>query len=450
MSFSTAISGLNAAQNLLSVTGNNVANANTTGFKRSRSEFADIYNNSIGRVGDTTPGSGVKVARVAQLFDQGNLEYTENSLDLAMNGDGFFITGDSVDDTATRYFTRAGNFSVNKDGYLVNNLDQPLLTYEPKVEGSAEGGFNTGEFVPVKLQAMQSDPRATTSVALTFNLNSKDLGVPGTPAADGTPAVFDPKKSTTYNWASSATVYDSLGTAHTVTSYFIRNSAAKAAVVDGAGAVTTPATTEQWSIRTYLDGSEVTTVPAEIKPVFDTLGKLYSLDGTTPPTAPTTPLTFEVGPVTVDKADPLKFTYDLRNSTLQAADYNTNALTQDGAPIGNMTGIRVDTSGVIFANYSNGDSKALAKLAVARFQNQQGLTKVGNTEWTQSMQSGQAIYGEASNGSFGSITSGALENSNVDIAAQLINMIIAQQTYQANAQSITTENTITQAILNIR
>jgi flagellar hook protein FlgE len=362
-----------------------------------------------------------------------------------MNGDGFFITGDSVDDTATRYFTRAGNFSVNKDGYLVNNLDQPLLTYEPKVEGSAEGGFNTGEFVPLKLQAMQSDPRATTKVSLAFNLNSKDPNVPVTDIAN-----FDPKKSATYNWSSSATVYDSLGTAHTATSYFIRTSAAKAAVVDGAGAVTTPATTEEWSIRTYLDGSEVTTDPAEVKPVFDTLGKLYSLDGTIPPATPATPLTFKVGPVTVDKADPLNFTYDLNNSTLQAVDYNTNALTQDGSPIGNMTGIRVDTSGVIFANYSNGDSKALAKLAVARFQNQQGLTKVGNTEWTQSMQSGQAIYGEASNGSFGSITSGALENSNVDIAAQLINMIIAQQAYQANAQSITTENTITQAILNIR
>ncbi len=441
MSFSTAISGLNAAQNLLSVTGNNVANANTTGFKRSRSEFGDIYNNSISTVSDTNPGAGVKVQRVAQLFDQGNLEYTENTLDLAINGEGFFVTAQDVDNTTSRYFTRAGNFSINQKGYLVNNLDQPLLTHKPKVEGSAEGGFVTGEFQPLKLDATQSNPSATLNINLNFNLNSKDAYVPSSDIP------FDPAKPTTYNWSSTATVYDSLGQSHTATSYFVHKSAAKA------GTDTTPATTEQWEMKVYLDGKPVTTTPETIQPTFDTLGRIYSLDGvapTTPPPADKPSLKFGVGPVEIAGADPLNFSYDLTGSTFQATGYNTNGLTQDGSPIGNLTGLRVDAEGVIFANYSNGDSKALGKLSVARFQNAQGLTKVGNTEWTQSMQSGEALYGEAGTGSMGSITSGALENSNVDIAAQLVNMIIAQQAYQANAQSITTENTMTQAILNIR
>ena len=187
-------------------------------------------------------------------------------------------------------------------------------------------------------------------------------------------------------------------------------------------------------------------------PSFDANGNLVSLDGTLPdPATETLPvLSFTAGGVPILGAEPLALTYDLSGSTQQAVEFSTNGLDQNGYPIGNLTGVTVDGKGIIYATFSNGDSQAMGKVVVARFQNQQGLTKVGNTEWTQSIQSGQAIYGEAGTSSFGAIASGAIENSNVDIASQLINMIIAQQAYQANAQSITTENTITQAILNIR
>jgi len=437
MSFSTAISGLNAAQNLLSVTGNNVANANTTGFKRSRSEFGDIYNNNIYSVGDTSPGAGVKVSRVAQLFEQGNLEYTENSLDLAISGEGFFVTAAGIEDTQTRFFTRAGTFSVNKEGYVVNNLDRPLLVYPPNGDGTdLKAGFSTGEFKPLQLSSTQSNPRATTEIALRFNLNSKDSKV-------SNPATFDPVNADTYNWSSSATVYDSLGKSHTATSYFLKTADA---TTDAAG-VTTPA---RWEMRVHLDGQPLTTDPAAIQPTFDANGNIISLDGTSPAAGTTPVLTFTAGGVPIPGAEDLNIAFDLGKSTQQAVEYSTNGLNQNGFPVGNLTGINIDGKGVIFATFSNGDSQIMGKVVTARFQNQQGLNKTGNTDWTQSIRSGEAIYGEATVSSFGSITSGALENSNVDIAAQLINMIIAQQTYQANAQSITTENTMTQAILNIR
>lgn len=437
MSFSTAISGLNAAQNLLSVTGNNVANANTTGFKRSRSEFGDIYNNNIYSVGDTSPGAGVKVSRVAQLFDQGNLEYTENSLDLAISGEGFFVTAAGIEDTQTRFFTRAGTFSVNKEGYVVNNLDRPLLVYPPNGDGTdIKAGFSTGEFKPLQLSSTQSNPKATTEINLRFNLNSKDSKI-------SDPAAFEPTNADTYNWSSSATVYDSLGNSHTATSYFLKTAEA---TTDAAGA-TTPT---QWAMQVYLDGQPLTTDPADIQPTFDANGNIISLNGTAPGAGETPALTFTAGGVPVPGAEDINIKFDLGRSTQQAVEYSTNGLNQNGFPVGNLTGINVDGKGIIFATFSNGDSQIMGKVVTARFENQQGLKKVGNTDWTQSINSGEAIYGEATVSSFGGITSGALENSNVDIAAQLINMIIAQQAYQANAQSITTENTMTQAILNIR
>lgn len=473
MSFNTAISGLNAAQNMLSVTGNNVANANTTGFKKSRSEFADVYNDSVGGVSSSTPGAGVKVARDAQLFQQGNLDYTENSLDLAISGSGFFVMGDSPTDINTRFYTRAGAFNVNQDGYVVNSQNQPLLTYPPNGD-KVSAGFSTGIFQPLKLDSTQSNPKASSQVAMSFNLNSKDnksqapspdpvTGVTPPTPADATllTATFDPADATSYNWSNSATVFDSLGNAHTVSSYFVKTG-------DNDPLTNNPI----WQMHVYLDGTSsdsnmmgsavaagtlsgstgstanpadptaAATDPMTIS--FDSNGRIATLNGVT------TPLTFKTNYFSLPKTAPMQLTFDLNKSTQIASDYSTNSLTQDGLPIGNLTGVNVDASGVIFARYSNGASIPMGQAAMARFQNQGGLSKIGNTEWAETIQSGQPLYGVAGTSSFGSITSGALENSNVDIAIQLVNLIIAQQAYQANAQSITTENTLTQAILNIR
>ncbi len=469
MGFTTAISGLTAAQNMLSVASNNIANANTTGFKRSRAEFGDVYNNSIGGVTNVTPGAGVKVQRDAQIFDQGNLDYTQNSLDVAISGEGFFVMADSPTDTNNRFYTRSGAFKVNQDGYVVNNLDQPLLTYPPNGDTLA-AGFSTGVFKTLKLDSTQSNPKASTAINMSFNLNSKDTKSVATAAATATATAtettlatpFNAADSNSYNWSNSSTVYDSLGNAHTVSSYFVKTD-----VLD------TTTNNPVWEMHVYMDGTDATNndmlgaaVPttsrsgstgSTVKPAdttisattpvtisFDSNGQIATLNGNT------TPLSFKTNFFSLPKAEPMQITFDLSNSTQLSADYSTNTMSQDGLPIGNLTGVNVDASGIIFARYSNGASIPMGQAAMARFQNQDGLGKVGNTEWIQTINSGQPVYGVAGTSSFGTFTSGALENSNVDIAVQLVNLIIAQQAYQANAQGITTQNTLTQAILNIR
>ena len=199
MGFNTALTGLNAAQNMMAVTGNNIANANTIGFKKSRSEFADAYTNSMGGKASTTPGSGVQITSVAQQFSQGNMDYTDNSLDIAVNGEGFFILGDSTTDTSQRFYTRNGAFHLNEEGYAVNHLDQPLLVY-PANGDTVEDGFSTGLFSTLKLDTTKSLPRATTSIDMNITLDTNGA----IPDAAATP--FDPADPTSFTWSNSATV----------------------------------------------------------------------------------------------------------------------------------------------------------------------------------------------------------------------------------------------------
>jgi flagellar hook protein FlgE len=451
MSFSTALSGLNAASNLLAVTGNNVANANTTGFKKSRSEFADAYS-SLGGKSSVTPGSGVQVAKVAQQFSQGNLDYTDNNLDLAMSGDGFFVLGTSINDTNARFYTRAGNFHVNQDGYVVNNLDQPMLVYPPNGDTVSEG-FSTGIFQPLRLDTAQSLPKATTAIDMSITLDSRSV----TPTAE-----FNPADPTTYNWSNSSTVFDSLGNSHTVTSYFV-----KTADLDDTG-------NALWQLRTYLDGtapennmlgaavegtlgstgSTSTADPdaAAVDPItvaFDSSGRIAYVN-TPPDVGETANFEYQTNFFKIPNAEDLQFTFNLAGSTQVSTTPSTNSLTQDGLPIGNLTGVDIDKNGIVFARYSNGASIPMGEVAVARFQNPQGLTKRGDTQWAESVDSGSPINGVAGTSAFGTIKSGALESANVDLAQQLVTLIIAQQAYQANAQTISTENQLTQTILNLR
>ncbi|MDP2901549.1 MAG: flagellar hook protein FlgE [Methylovulum sp.] len=411
MSFSTALSGLNAAANNLAVTGNNIANANTTGFKKSRSEFADMYASAMAGISKTQPGMGVKIAEVAQQFNQGNLESTENSLDMAISGEGFFtLRKDPADTASATVYSRAGAFKVNKDGVVVNSAGQALLAYVP-----IGGGLFGGVPDKVYLGTGVSPPVATTQVDLRVNLNS-DSVVPAT-------TTFVPSDPTSYNNQTSATIYDSLGASHQLTTYF--------------RATSTPGT---WDAFHYIDGNSA---PVSANPstalTFDTDGNLTSggaiaLDAYTLPGS---------------SAAPLAATLDYTGSTQLAADFGVDALQQDGLAAGQLTGISIDSSGVISAKYSNDAMTPLGQVALTRFINPQGLIKLGDTNWAQSISSGLPVTGVAGTGSFGGIQSMALEQSNVDLSAQLTNLIIAQQAYQANAQTISTENTIMQTLLNI-
>jgi flagellar hook protein FlgE len=422
MSFTTALSGLNAAANNLSVTGNNIANANTTGFKESRSEFVDVYASSFAGVSKTQPGAGVRVAEVAQQFNQGNLDLTGNSLDMAINGEGFFTLSDNPADLNSLVYSRAGAFQVNKDGIVTNNQGQALLAYQPNGTTVAEG-FNAGVLTKVSLNTGAGLPVATTKVDLSVNLDANNPEITTT---------FDPLDSSTYTKQTSVTIYDSLGVSHKLTTYFV------------AGAVTPSTPTRDWTAHHYItdDPLNPVSVAAPATLTFDSAGKLttpvdgqVSLGSWSPPGS---------------SAAAITATMDYTNSTQLSSAFSVDALKQDGLAAGKLTGIATDDEGVIFARFSNGGSTPLGKVALTRFANPQRLTKLGDTSWGQSSASGVPIPGNAGEGKFGLVQSGALEQSNVDLSKQLVNLIIAQQTYQANSQTISTENSIIQTILNIR
>lgn len=431
MPFTTALSGLNAASNNLAVTGNNIANANTTGFKRSRSEFADVYATSIGGVSKIQPGAGVRVANVAQQFNQGNLNFTENNLDLAINGEAFFTLAKSPTEVNDLSYTRAGEFKLDKDGYMVNNQGSALLVYRPNGTKVSDG-FSVGVTQPVQINTLTGLPTATDEVNLAVNLNSTDTPPLVTP--------FDYTNNNTYNSQSSVTVYDSLGSPHILTTYFVKGGST--------------ATSSDWDVFHYMSEPATPNAKTQVNVAggnangsgtltFDSGGKLVS-----PPNA-----IFSLAPYTITPptgAAPITIgAMNFFGSTQVQEKFSVNEMTQNGLPAGRLTGIDIDDEGVIFARFSNGGSQTVGKVALTRFPNVNGLVKLGDTTWGQGADSGEPIRGEAGANNFGGIQSGALESSNVDLAGQLVNLIVAQQHYQANAQTITTENQIMQAILNI-
>jgi flagellar hook protein FlgE len=403
MPFRLALSGLNAAQTDLTVTANNVANVATTGFKGSRAEFADLFAATQQGVSATAIGNGVRVSDVAQQFTQGNIDFTDNSLDLAVSGQGFFI----LNDGGALSYTRSGAFQVNNQGFVVNSKQQRLQVYPPL----ANGGFNTGGLQDLSLTTGVSAPQATTAVNLTMNL----------PAAAAVPptAIFNPADPTSYNNTTSLTIYDSLGAAHTASLYFIKT---------GANA---------WNTQLYVDGTSVGN---------GALG--YSNTGAL--TAPATGNIAFPAYAPATGAAPINMTFDFGSTTQFGQNFTVNAATQDGFTTGRLIGMDIDSSGVVQARFTNGRSNALGQIALVNFANPQGLQQLGDTSWAETFASGQALRGQAGNSGFGLLQAGALEASNVDITEQLVNMITAQRNFQANAQMISTADSITQTIINIR
>jgi flagellar hook protein FlgE len=407
MSFGIALSGLNAAQNELNVTANNIANSATTGFKQSRSEFAELFAVSPVGVSSTQFGNGVKVAAVAQQFTQGNVNTTNNSLDLAISGQGFFILSDG----GASAYTRAGAFQVNDDGYVVNSQQQRLQVYPP----ASTGGFNTSATNDLRLVTSESPPSATTELETVFNLPSA-ADIPVT-----TP--FSAADETSYNFARSMTVYDSLGAAHTASMHFVKTA------------------TNEWDAHVSVDGNSLGSQHL----VYSSTGQLSSpANGQVPMPAYDAAAGLSTG------AAPINLTFDLSRSTQYGDAFSMTAITQDGYTTGRLIGIDVDSTGAVQARFTNGRASSLGQVAIASFSNPQGMQQLGNTNWGETSSSGQALNGQAGGSGFGLIQSGALEASNVDITAQLVNMITAQRNFQANAQMISTADQVTQTIINIR
>jgi flagellar hook protein FlgE len=405
MTFRLALSGLNAAQADLTVTANNIANTSTAGFKGSRAEFAELFSVSPTGTSNTATGNGVRTSNVSQQFSQGNIDFTDNSLDLAISGQGFFV----LSDNGGLAYTRAGAFQVDRDGFIVNAQNQRLQAYP----SNGNGTFNTGTLTDIQLVSGESAPNATTSADLVLNLPANAAPPPSAP--------FDPADVNTFNRATSLTTYDSLGAAHTATLYFVKDAAPNA-----------------WTTQLYVDGTPVGTAQPLQYSNVGTLVTPASGDITFPAYTPTT------------GAAPLNLTFDFSQTTQFGAQFNVSSITQDGFTTGRLIGIDIDNTGVVQARFTNGRSDPLGQVALANFANAQGLQQLGDTNFAETFTSGQAVRGQAGASGLGLIQSGALEASNVDITEQLVNMITAQRNFQANAQMISTSDAVTQTIINIR
>jgi flagellar hook protein FlgE len=404
MSFGIALSGLNAAQQDLDVTANNIANVDTTGFKSSTTEFADLFSSSQQGVSSTAVGNGTSVSEVSQQFTQGNIDSTGNNLDLAISGNGFF----TMSNNGALSYTRDGQFQEDADGYVTDSEGNRLQVYPPL----ANGGFNTGGLTSLNLTTNESAPQATTNVSLTANLPANATVPTG---------AFNPANANSYNDTTSLTTYDSLGAAHTSSLYFVKGAAANA-----------------WTVQLYVDGNAVGTPQA-----LD-----YSNTGAL--TAPASgQITFPAyTPAT--GAAPMNLTFNFANTTQDGSTFGVTANTQNGYTTGTLVGININSTGVVQAQFTNGNSVNLGQIALTNFANPQGLQQQANQSWVQTYASGAPVAGAAGAAGLGTVQSGALEESNVDITAQLVNMITAQRDFQANAQMVTTDDQITQTIIGIQ
>lgn len=423
MAFQQGLSGLNSSSKAIDVTSNNIANASTVGFKTANAQFADVYASALsGASTGLQIGIGSTVNAVRQAFTQGNLATSNNPLDLAINGNGFFRMQRNDGSVA---FTRNGQFDIDKDGFIVSAIGDKLTGFPV---ASQQGGTTVFEGQPglLRIDNANIEPRATQDigVAVVANLDSREINPtlkdPPGPAFDGT---LVPIPVSSYNATTSLNIFDSLGNAHSLTFYFVR---------------TDPAVDRTWEVYTSIDGGEATSA-----------GNLVFNDqGGFDPAAVTA---LDIGPIVLDNgAADLEFTVDLSNLTQFGSNFAVTSLTQNGYTTGQITGLVTTREGVIQGRYSNGQTKDIGKIALANFTSPNGLISLGNNLWAESPDSGQPVIGSPGSGVLGVISAGQVEESNVDLTQELVQLIVQQRNYQANAQSIRTQDQILQTLVNLR
>ena len=401
MSFQQGLSGLNAAAKNLDVIGNNVSNASTVGFKQSQAQFADVYANSLTGAGGSQVGIGTKVSQVAQQFTQGNITATNNPLDLAVNGGGFF----RMDNNGEVSYQRNGQFQLDRLGFIVNPSGGKLTGYT----ANSSGVLSTGAPSPLSINTADLVPNVTTEVNAVLNLDSRNA-VPAGP--------FDQNDPTTFNSSTAVSIYDSLGNAHTLQSYFVKTSAGN------------------WDVHASLDGGAAFSAGAL---TFNSTGALTS----------GSPITIPPQVVTTGAA-PLGFTIDLAGTTQFGASFSVNTLNQDGFTSGRLAGFNIGGDGIVLGRYTNGQTAVLGQVVLANFSNPNGLQQLGNNQWAESSTSGTPLVGTPDSGNLGVLQASAVEDSNVDLTAELVNLITAQRVYQANAQTIKAQDAVLQTLVNLR
>ena len=412
MSFNAGLSGLNAAAQNLDVIGNNIANSGTVGFKQSRALFADVFANSLNGSGSTAIGIGTQVAAIEQEFTQGAISTSSNPLDMAVNGKGFFRLSDS----GAASYTRNGQFHLDNAGYVVTSNNLQVTGYGVDSSGTV---VPTAP-VPLQISSSQLPPTVTSSFATSLNLDARQT-VPTT-------AVFNTADPTSFNNTTSGTVIDSLGNSHVFTMYFVKT-----------------ATAGQWDLHATVDGGATSTVdlgagaglPVQLN--FDTSGALTT-------TMPLTPVALTV----TGGANNISMDLNFSGSTQFGAGFAVNSLVQDGFASGRLAGFNIGADGVIVGNYTNGQSRNLGQFVLANFADPSGLSPLGNGRWEETSDSGLPVVGTPGAGDLGAVQSLATESSNVDLTAELVNMITAQRAYQANAQSIKTEDQVLQTLVNLK
>lgn len=405
MSFQQGLSGLSGASKNLDVIGNNIANVSTVGFKSSRVEFADVYASSLFGTGALQPGIGTQVAAISQQFGQGNIALTNNPLDIAINGNGFFV----LDDNGSPVYSRNGQFQLDKNGFIVNNTGQKLTG----LTGSLLG--------PLQITAVNNDPRATDRIALSVNLDSR---------ATAPLAAFSHTNPATYNHTTTMTVYDSLGNAHALNLFFRKT--------------TTPL---QWDVHATVTNTAGTTTaltPSLLGTLtFDANGQLT--------TSTATSLTIPAATLGTGANDINVSNLSFADSTQFGANFGIYGVTQNGYTTGQLARLVIAEDGTIQGNYTNGQTQALGQIVLTNFPNPQGLLPLGNNLWAETATSGQRINPQPPGSpNLGILRSGAVEESNVDLTQELVNLIVAQRLYQANAQTIRAQDQILQTLVNLR
>ncbi|MBS8270362.1 flagellar hook protein FlgE [Halomonas litopenaei] len=413
MGFSQALSGLNAAADSLDVLGNNIANSQTVGYKSGSAQFADVFANS-------QIGLGTKVSTVLQDFSGGNLESTNRPLDLGISGDGFF----RMEQNGQVVYSRNGQLTMTPDGYLQNAQGARIMGYGVNAAGAVQVG---GQPEVLQIEADEMPASATTEVSTTFNLDSRKVAGEDLNSVTLAGSVGTDKVELNYHYSNNFTAYDSLGNPRNVTVYYQKTGDNK------------------WTATTAMDGMVLMdgAAPKEMPMEFDANGQLKL------PESGQFDLTFAANPF-LGGANDMALTFDISGSTQFGNNASTTALNQNGYTSGALVGISIDSDGTVVRSYSNEQTRPAGQIALASFRNPEGLSPAGDNTWAATDASGQELVGAPGTGLLGGIQSGAIETSNVDMAKELVSMIVTQRAYQANSQTIKTQDEVLQTAINLR